>query len=72
MFGRLLREPLVHFLAFALVVFGAYHVLAPSADGGKTGRIVVPAGKIEQLAARFAQVWQCPPTPQELKGLIDR
>jgi hypothetical protein len=71
MFGRLLREPLVHFLAFALTVFGAYHVLAPSADGGKTDRIVVTAGKIEQIAARFAQVWQRPPTPQELKGLID-
>jgi hypothetical protein len=71
MFGRLLREPLVHFLAFALIVFGAYHVLAPSGDGGKTGRIVVTSGKIEQIAARFAQVWQRPPTTQELKGLID-
>jgi hypothetical protein len=71
MFGRLLREPLVHFLAFALIVFGAYHVLAPSGDGGRTGRIVVTSGKIEQIAARFAQVWQRPPTTQELKGLID-
>jgi hypothetical protein len=71
MFGRLLREPLVHFLAFALIVFAAYHILAPSRDGGQTGRIVVTAGKIEQMGARFAQVWQRPPTPQELKGLID-
>jgi hypothetical protein len=71
MFGPLLREPLVHFLAFALIVFGAYHVLAPSGDGGKIGRIVVTTGKIEQIAARFGQVWQRPPTPQELKGLID-
>jgi hypothetical protein len=71
MLGRLLREPLVHFLAFALIVFGAYHVLAPSADGGRTGRIVVTTGKIEQMAVRFAQVWQRPPTPQELKVLID-
>ena len=71
MFGRLLREPLVHFLAFALIVFAAYHILAPSADGDHTGRIVVTAGKIEQMGARFAQVWQRPPTPQELKGLID-
>jgi hypothetical protein len=71
MFGRLLREPLVHFLAFALIVFGAYHVLAPSGDGGKTGRIVVTSGKIEQIATRFAQVWQRPPTPKELKGLVD-
>ena len=70
-FGRLLREPLVHFLAFALIVFAAYHILAPSADGDHSGRIVVTAGKIEQMGARFAQIWQRPPTPQELKGLID-
>jgi hypothetical protein len=71
MFRRLLREPLVHFLVFALVVFGAYHLLAPSGEGGKAGRIVVTGGKIEQIAARFAQMWQRPPTPEELKGLID-
>ena len=71
MFGRLLREPLVHFLAFAPYVFAAYHTLAPSADWDHTDRIVVTAGKIEQIGARFAQIWQRPPTPQELKGLID-
>jgi hypothetical protein len=71
MFGRLLKEPLVHFLAFALIVFAAYHILAPSADGGRSGRIVVTAAKVEQIASRFAQIWQRPPTAQELKGLID-
>jgi hypothetical protein len=71
MFGRLLKEPLVHFLAFALIVFAAYHILAPSADGGRSGRIVVTAAKVEQIASRFAQIWQRPPAAQELKGLID-
>jgi hypothetical protein len=71
MLGRLLREPLIHFLAFALIVFGVYRVLAPSGEGSRTGHIVVTSGKIEQMAARFAQVWQRPPTTQELKGLIN-
>jgi hypothetical protein len=71
MFGRALREPLIHFLAVAVLVFAAYHVFASSTDGGNTDRIVVTSGKIEQVAARFAQVWQRPPSPQELKGLID-
>ncbi|MDB5595313.1 MAG: hypothetical protein JWM36_2274 [Hyphomicrobiales bacterium] len=71
MFSRLFREPLVHFLAFAIIVFGAYYLLAPSGDGDRTGRIVVTSGKIEQIAARFAQVWQRAPAPEELKGLID-
>jgi hypothetical protein len=71
MLGRPLREPLVHFLAIALIVFAAYRALAPSAGGGKTDRIVVTSGKIEQIAARFGQVWQRPPSPRELKGMID-
>lgn len=71
MFRRAFREPLVHFLVLALVVFAAYYVVASSAGGGKADRIVITSGKTEQLAARFAQVWQRPPSPKELKGLID-
>jgi hypothetical protein len=71
MFSRALREPLVHFLILALLVFGAYHFLASSAGEGKADRIVITSGKIEQIAARFAQIWQRPPSLQELKGLID-
>jgi hypothetical protein len=71
MLGRLFREPLVHFVIVALIIFAVYHALAPSAEGGNKSHIVVTAGKIEQIAARFAQIWQRPPTPQELKGLID-
>jgi parvulin-like peptidyl-prolyl cis-trans isomerase-like protein len=71
MLRRLLAEPLIHFLALALVIFAAYHALAPAAEGRGSGRIVVSVGKIEQIAARFAQVWQRPPGPRELKALID-
>ncbi len=71
MFARALREPLIHFLVLAVLVFAAYHIFASSTGGGNTDRIVVTSGKIEQVAARFAQVWQRPPGPQELKGLID-
>jgi len=71
MFGRVFREPLVHFFVLALLVFAAYHVFASSAGEGKADRIVVTSGKIEQIAARFAQVRHRPPSRQELKGLID-
>lgn len=70
MLKRLLREPLIHFIALALVIFAAYGLL----DRGGTdvpGRIVVTAPKIEQLASVFAKTWQRPPTAAELKGLID-
>lgn len=65
-----LREPLVHFIAVALLIFAAYGALNPGA-GDRPGRIVVSAAKIEQLAALFAKTWQRPPTATELKGLID-
>jgi hypothetical protein len=71
MFGRVCREPLVHFLVLALLVFAAYHFLASAAGEGKVDRIVITSGKTMQIAARFAQIWQRPPSPQELKGLID-
>jgi PPIC-type PPIASE domain len=68
---RLLREPFVHFAALALLIFAVYAVLSPSAQQAPAGSIVVSSGKIEQMAAIFARTWQRPPSPEELKGLID-
>jgi len=67
---RLFREPLFHFLALALVILAVYGILGPT-GAGKPDAIVVTASKIEQFAAVFAKTWQRPPSPQELKGLID-
>jgi hypothetical protein len=71
MFGRALKEPLIHFAALALAIFGAYYLLKPSRGESSADQIVVTAPKIGQLAAVFAKTWQRPPMPQELKGLID-
>jgi len=68
---RLLREPLAHFAALALLIFAAYAVFAPPAQQAPVGSIVVSSGKIEQMAAIFARTFQRPPSPEELKGLID-
>ena len=40
-------------------------------DTTAPGRIVITQAKIEQIAGLFARTWQRPPTPAELKGLID-
>lgn len=69
-FKKLLREPLVHFLALALVIFLADHILNP-ATAERTESLVVSQAKIEQLAGLFSKTWQRPPTPTELKGLVD-
>jgi len=70
MLKRLLHEPLLHFTLAAVLIFVAYSLLAPSSER-RADDIVVSAPKIEQLAAVFAKTWRRPPSPEELKGLID-
>jgi hypothetical protein len=69
MLRRLVKEPLVHFLALGLVIFAVCTALSGSYT--RPDQIVVSRGKIEQLAALFAKTWQRPPTGDELKGIID-
>ncbi len=70
MLRRLVKEPLVHFLVLGLIVFAVYHALNRSA-APEPDKIFVTQARIEQLAGLFVKTWQRPPTPQELKGLVD-
>ena len=71
MIGRLLREPLLHFLLIGAALFGLYRLANPGSTADAARRIVVSAGRIDQLASLFTKTWQRPPEPTELKGLID-
>jgi hypothetical protein len=67
---RILREPLLHFLLIGIGLFAGYDLLR----GGDTGAprdIVVTAARVEALAESFATTWMRPPTPEEVKGLVD-
>lgn len=69
MFRRLLREPLLHFLAIGTLLFVLY-----DATNGRSDRpreIVISAARVEALAQNFATVWMRPPTALELQGLVD-
>jgi hypothetical protein len=66
----ILREPLVHFVLLALLVFAGYGLVSTETVK-EPDRIIISAAKVEQLAAVFAKTWQRPPTSQELKNLID-
>ncbi len=67
---RLLREPLVHFLAIGGLIFLLFGAVAePIAEPPDT--IVVWPERIEQLTAGFQAVWRRPPTETELSTLID-
>lgn len=68
--ARLLREPLLHFLAIGGLIFLLFGVVAePIAE--PTDTIVVGPERIEQLAAGFQSVRRRPPTEDELSALID-
>lgn len=71
MLKRIAAEPLVHFSLLALLIFAAYALLAPKGAQPDDTAIVVSAPKIGQIAAIFERTWQRPPTPDELKAMID-
>jgi PPIC-type PPIASE domain len=66
---KFIREPLVHFLLLGVAIFVIYGLVSDG-SGSKPGYIVVTQGKIEHLRASFTRVWQRPPSPDELDGLI--
>jgi hypothetical protein len=67
---RILKEPLVQFLALGALLFLLFQWRTGGAGAG-SNRIVISAGQIASLAASFHRVWLRPPTEQELKGLVD-
>lgn len=69
MINRIIREPLLHFLVLAGLIFAAYGLL--SGRHAVEDGIVVSRARIEQLSAIFERTWLRPPGQQELKGLID-
>lgn len=70
-FARFFREPLVHFLLIGAAVFALYGLVSRGDQEETRDRIVVSEGRVQQLAQVFVKTWQRPPTPTELRGLID-
>jgi hypothetical protein len=68
--NRVLREPLVHFLAIGLFLFLLF-ALVNDEQRDSGNRIEITAADIEQFVAIFRKQWQRPPNAQELQSLID-
>jgi hypothetical protein len=66
---RILREPLLHFLAIGALMFAAYSLVADR--NRDPGVIVVGQGQVDTMTAVFARTWGRAPTPDEVRGLID-
>ncbi len=69
--GRLLREPLLHFLALGALLFALYSLVSNAPAPGAERRIEVTAGTINQLTEQFARQWQRAPTATEIRGLVE-
>ncbi len=68
--GGWLREPLLHFLVIGTGLFLLYQ-LVRGGDETAPREIVISESRIEALAENFGRTWTRPPTPQELRGLVD-
>jgi hypothetical protein len=68
--GRLIREPLFHFLLLgAAIFFVAGRVRNASIGAGE--KIVVTQSEMESMVVGFSRTWMRPPTQGEMQGLVD-
>jgi hypothetical protein len=70
MLNRIIREPLVHFLALGLLLFVVYGALQGEGPPAPN-EIVIDAERVAYLSNQFERAWQRPPTPAELNGLTE-
>lgn len=71
--SRLLSEPLVHFLVVAALLFGAYRLANNEpAAAVDTQQIVLTKDDVRQLAVTWLAQGQPPPTPDQLRSLVDQ
>ncbi|MBX9651874.1 MAG: peptidyl-prolyl cis-trans isomerase [Xanthobacteraceae bacterium] len=68
--ARLLREPLLQFLALGAMLFGL-HGLVGKRSAEAPEKIVVSASRVANLGDGFARTWRRLPNEQELQSLIE-
>ena len=73
MFGKLAREPLVHFVLIGAVIFMGYGLLSvPEENAPSTEHeIHVTPERVIVLTREFEAVWRRPPTPAERLSLVE-
>ncbi len=67
---QLLREPFLHFLVLAALVFGYFALVDERGPAADPSVISVTDTDVRQLADRFRAAWNRPPTSDELEALV--
>ncbi|MGE0641990.1 MAG: peptidyl-prolyl cis-trans isomerase [Thermoanaerobaculia bacterium] len=70
MIRRLVREPLVHFLALGAVIFASWHWLHPSSP--PADEIVIDQAQLEHLETLWMAQWKRDPSPEDLRAILER
>jgi peptidyl-prolyl cis-trans isomerase C len=69
---RWLREPLLHFLLIALVLFAGYSALHPKSEAtSESNRIVLTPDDLVQMSVTWLAQGRPPPTPEQMQNLIE-
>jgi len=68
---RLLREPLLHFLALGAALFIGYSFLKPSIEVESPHQIALTLDELGQLEMLFESQWHRPPTPDEFFAMVE-
>ena len=69
---RWMREPLLHFLLIGVAFFAFYRWLNPTSLNTDTSRrIELTNDDIRQLEISWTAQWQRPPTPDEMRNLVE-
>ena len=72
MIARWVREPLFQFLIVGVVLFVVWRAVHPdSIERESTRRIVLTEDDIKQLTTTWVMAGRAPPSPQELRELVD-
>jgi peptidyl-prolyl cis-trans isomerase C len=69
--GRLIREPLVHFLVLGAGLFVLYALINPGAATQRTTRIEVGPDELAWITTTWSQQYRRPPSDAELRSLVD-
>jgi hypothetical protein len=65
-------EPLFHFLLIGGAIFGFYVAVSDAPVSESENQVIVTASDIEGLRGIWERQWQRPPTPDELRELIEQ
>ena len=68
--SKAIREPLVHFLVLGGLLFAAYGIINRDAPP-PASTVLIDNGVVADILQRYEAVWKRPPTPQEMRGLIN-